>query len=130
MWHVVRSMHYQRLLQQVSQGLKNYLCGFTLFIGVVCEFICGRRVERIALAIVAILKNHSKALKLLHQNLDDTGLEIRKTIFGGYFASDVQKHRTARLVVCIIEEVSLAERGIRVRRIARIVRKVVNLNGH
>ena len=65
----------------------------------------------------------------MHQGMYSltASLQIREAAFPTRFTADIQKYRPSRLIIGRIEEISLLERGIGMRRIARVQRKMVNL---
>jgi len=99
----------------------------SLFRGKISQFIGSTAVVWVALAVVSVLKDHSEAIRSLHENLDDACLEIGKARFSAGLATNVQIDWASGFVVRRIEEVPLLKRSGRVRLITFTVREVIDL---
>lgn len=82
----------------------------TLLVRQICKLVCCAGVaKRQALAIIPILQNHAQTIKLGHQDLYDTGLQVGESTFAARLTTNVQEHRSTGLIVRVIEEVPLLE---------------------
>lgn len=105
-------------------------------VGIVCDRILGREVQKListsgaewkTFAVVAILEDHAQAVELLHPVMNSSSLNDGVMTDEVLLATHVQKHRTARLVVGVIENVSLFEGFFRMDCIAGTIWEMINL---
>ena len=91
-----------------------------------CQMIGARIIVRVALAVVPVLQNHAHTIEFLHQNLNEPGAEIGKATGSAGLASNIEKDRSAGLVVRVVVVVALSECSLGMRLIARAVWEMVD----
>lgn len=105
------------------------IVGDGLFVGQEPQVVGARVLKGITLAVVPVLQNHPQTAGGVHEDLYDTGLEVAEPRLSVDLASDVQKHRTPRLVVRRVEPVPLGEGRVGVGFVAGRVWEVVDQLG-
>jgi hypothetical protein len=113
--------------RELDVGGKVLVVGDGLLLGQVRELVDRAGVERVALAVEAVLEDDAEAVGRLHQDLDDARLQVGEAALDRRLAADVQEDWSAGLIVGVIEDVALLKGVLGVRFIARVVREVVNL---
>lgn len=61
----------------------------------VCQIVGGRAVVRVALAVISILQDNTKAIGRFHENLDNARPQVGKPTWPACFPANVQENRSA-----------------------------------
>ena len=144
MWHVEQNTHCQQLLDSVRICPPSNWDSQTLFRCQIPKVIGCTYVEWVACTVPSILKNNSQAIRGLHKNLNDYSIRFRqvllksetyltaslkvwKPVCARGFTRDVKVHRSSRLIIRRIKEVSLLECSLHVRCVSRTVWEMIYL---
>lgn len=99
----------------------------TLIGGQEAKLVSRRRIERVALAIIAVLENDTEPIRGLHQDLDDSRFQVGEPGLAASLSTYIQVDRAAGFEVGVVEEVPLLEGGTGMRLVSSTVWEVVNL---